>query len=173
MLRDVTYLKTDGIRCSGYFEDSEKLLVVAMKSPIALEILVHEFGHLTQYLDNCKPWKNLGDSLDNTFSWLSGKSVSNIEKHIDAVKLMELDNERRSVQIIKKFNLKIDIKLYIKKANSYIYFYNMIKKTRRWSSPNNSPYNNKNILAIMPDKFQKTYKTTPKKIQTVFEQENI
>ena len=173
MLRDVTYLKTDGIRCSGYFEDSEKLLVVAMRSSIALEILVHEFGHLTQYIDNCKPWKNLGNSLDNTFNWLSGKKVSNIEKHIDAVKLMELDNEIRSVDIIKKFKLEIDIKYYIKKANSYIYFYNRIKKTRRWSSPSNSPYKNSKLLAVMPDKFQKTYKTTPKKIQRVFEKENI
>jgi DNA polymerase-1 len=58
-------------------------------------------------------------------------------------------------------------------TNSYIYFYNRIKKTRRWSSPSNSPYKNSKLLAVMPDKFQKTYKTTPKKIQRVFEKENI
>lgn len=174
VLREVSYLRLDGnVKCSGYFDDDKKVLAVAMKSSLALEILVHEFGHLTQYLENCEPWKNLGNSLDKTFDWLAGKNVRQINNSIDKARDMELDNEKRSVQIIKDFNLNIDIDWYIKRANSYVYFYNWMKTTRRWSSPNNSPYKNKRLLQVMPKTFQKSYRTIPKRIEKVFREENI
>jgi len=173
-LRDVNYLKLSGnIKCSGYFDDSQKQLAVAMKSPIALEILVHEFGHLTQYVDNCPTWKNLGDSLDKLDSWLTGKNIKNPDMHINAVRQLELDNEKRAVDIIKSFGLKIDIPKYIAKANSYIYFYNWLKVSRKWSSPSNSPYKNKVLLEVMPKTFQKSYKTIPKNIAKIFKEQNI
>ncbi len=173
-MREVGYLKLDGnIKCSGYFDDEGGMLVVAMKSPLALEILVHEFGHLTQYVDNCKPWRNLGNSLDKMTDWLQGKDIRNTDKYINAARDMELDNEKRSVQIIKDFGLDIDIDSYIKRANSYVYFYNWMKTTRRWSSPNNSPYKNKALLEVMPKTFQKSYRTIPKRIAKVFKQEQI
>jgi hypothetical protein len=173
-LREVSYLKLSGnIKCSGYFDDQRRMLAVAMKSPLALEILVHEFGHLTQYIDNCKPWRDLGNSLDKMTDWLQGKNVRNSDKHIDITKNMELDNEKRSVQIIKDFSLNVDIESYIKRANSYIYFYNWMKTTRRWSTPKNSPYKNQRLLQVMPKTFQKSYKTIPKHIAKVFKEENI
>lgn len=174
ILREVKYLRLDGnIRCSGYFDDEGGNLVVAMKSPLALEILVHEFGHLTQYVDNCKPWRNLGNSLDKMTDWLHGKDIRNSDKYINAARDMELDNEKRSVQIIKDFGLNIDIDSYIKKANSYVYFYNWMKTTRRWSSPTNSPYKNQRLIEVMPKTFQKSYRTIPKRIAKVFKEENI
>lgn len=174
ILREVNYLVLNGnIKCSGYFCDDEKKLVVAMKSPIALEILVHEFGHLTQYVDNCKQWKNLGNSLNKLDDWLSGKNIRNYEKHINAARELELDNEKRAVKIIKEFDLNINIPDYIAKANSYVYFYNWLKTTRKWSSPNNSPYKNKSLIKVMPKTFQKSYKTIPKNIAKVFEEQNI
>jgi len=173
-LRKVSYLRLDAnIKCSGYFDDEGGNLVVAMNSPLALEILVHEFGHLTQYVDNCKPWRDLGNSLDKMTDWLQGQDVRNSSKYIDVARNMELDNEKRSVQIIKDFNLNIDISSYIKRANSYIYFYNWMKTTRRWSTPNNSPYKNQRLLDAMPKTFQKSYKTIPKRIAKVFKEQNI
>ena len=173
-MREVSYLRLSGnIKCSGYFDDEGKMLVVAMKSPLALEILVHEFGHLTQYVDNCKPWKNLGNSLDKMTDWLSGKNIRQYSRYIDLARNMELDNEKRSVQIIKDFGLNIDIESYIRRANSYIYFYNWMKTTRRWSSPTNSPYKNSALLEVMPKTFQKSYRTIPKHIAKVFKQEQI
>jgi len=173
ILKDVKYLKVDGIRCSGYFDDQNKILAVAMKSKNSKEIFVHEFGHVTQFIDNCLPWKNLGQSLEKVTDWLHGKRVHNINRHIDIVKLMELDNEKRSVELIKNFNLDIDVEDYIKRANSYIYFYNRLKKTRKWSHPKNAPYNNKSVFKVMPSYFKKSYKTTPKNVEKIYEAENI
>ena len=173
-LREVSYLKLDGnIKCSGYFDDEGGMLAVAMKSPLALEILVHEFAHLTQYVDNCKSWRNLGNSLDKMTNWLIGKNVRDYERHINVARDLEIDNEKRAVEIIKQFELDIDIKDYIVRANSYIYFYNWMKTTRRWSSPSNSPYKNKALLQVMPKTFQKSYRTIPKHIAKVFKQEQI
>ncbi len=55
---------------------------------------------------------------------------------------MELDNEKRSVAIIKAWDLPIDVKTYTQKANAYIQFYNWMFFTRRWCTPQNSPYKN-------------------------------
>ena len=174
VLRKVRYLKLEGgIRCSGYFDDVDGVIAVAAKSPIALEILVHEFGHLTQFLDNCKYWKNLGDSLEKMTDWLLGKEVEDYDQHINVARDLELDNEKRSVRIIKDFGLNIDINMYIKRANSYVYFYNWMKQTRRWSSPTNSPYKNQRIIEAMPSTFQKSYKTIPKKLMQIYKEENI
>ena len=174
ILRNVKYLKLDGnVKCSGYFDDAGKRLVVATRSPLALEILVHEYGHLTQYIDNCAPWKNLGNSLDKLMNWLDGKNVRNIDKHIAASREMELDNEKRSVEIIKQFNLDINIDQYIAKANCYIYFYNWLKYSRKWSTPANSPYKNKRLIDAMPTKFQRSYNIIPKRVEKIFKQENI
>lgn len=174
VLREVSYLKLDGnIKCSGYFDDEGGTLAVAMKSPLALEILVHEFAHLTQYVDNCKAWRNLGDSLDKMTNWLIGKNIKDYERHINVARDLEIDNEKRAVKIIKQFGLDIDMRDYIMRANSYIYFYNWLKTTRRWSTPSNSPYKNKALLEVMPKTFQKSYRTIPKRIAKVFKEQAI
>jgi hypothetical protein len=48
-----------------------------------------------------------------------------------------------------------------------------MRKTRRWCSPNNPPYRNKNIVAAMPTTFRGKYDKLPKRFEKLFEQENI
>jgi hypothetical protein len=101
------------------------------------------------------------------------RSVPNIKKHLAVSRELELDNEKRSVRIIKKFGLDVDIDSYIKKANAYIYFYNRLLATRKWATPNNSPYGNQKIIEKMPRYFKADYSITPKRIEKVFIQENL
>jgi hypothetical protein len=105
--------------------------------------------------------------------WLNGVDNSNIDNHIALARDLELDNEKRSVKIIKKFNLPIDIKEYTKRANAYVQFYNYMMITRRWSDPKNSPYTNKKIIEAMPDRFNMDYTVLPKKLLKVFIEEKI
>lgn len=177
-LRPVKYLKLSGnIRCSGYFDETNKVLACAMKKRDWLSILVHEYGHLTQWLDNCDSWKKAIklDSVNKIDEWLLGKRIKNHELHIDVVKELELDNEKRSVKIIKKFGLdnRIDVKDYVKKANAYVLFYNYIKKTRRWSNPKNSPYGNKHVISVMSDRFSMNYDKMSKRVESAFVKANI
>ena len=137
-LRNVTYLKLGGnIKCSGYFDDTtdeKPALVVAMKTKHWLEILVHEYCHLTQWAEGIGLWETAGESLAVMEEWLGGKDVPDIDYHLGQARDLELDNEKRSVDLIRRWGLDIDVDQYIRKANAYIQFYNYMGKTRRWSN---------------------------------------
>jgi hypothetical protein len=177
-LRPVKYLKLSGnIKCSGYFDETGKVLACATNKKDWLQILVHEYAHLTQWVDDCNIWKKVSkfDSVNKMDLWLNGKSVKNYERHIDLVKELELDNEKRSVKIIKQFGLdsSIDTADYTRKANAYVQFYNYIKTTRKWSDPKNTPYNNKTVINAMPKVFRMNYKKMSKRVELAFSKSKI
>ncbi len=145
-LRNTKYLKLDAKnRCAGFFDETVPLLACAMNRPDALEILVHEFAHFTQWAEQCDAWTNAfnGGAYNKFNDMLEGKKVYNLKYHLGLCRDLELDNEKRSVTLIKKFKLPIDKKMYIKKANTYIYFYNWMVISKRWCKSSNSPYKNK------------------------------
>ena len=47
---------------------------------------------------------------------------------------MERDCEKRALKIIQEFDLKIDQKLYAKRANLYIYTHFLMEKTRKYGT---------------------------------------
>lgn len=173
-LKRTTYiLATKSIRCSGYFDEVSRELVVAKKNPKWLEILVHEFAHLTQWVDNCKEWRNLGDSIQKVDGWLEGKKVKYVKKALARVRDLELDNEKRSIRIIKDWGLPIDIKAYTQKANAYVQYYNWLYYTRRWCSIKNSPTKNPKVYKQMPTIFRMDYEDMSEKYYRIFEQEGV
>jgi len=173
-LKNVTYVKLSGnIKCSGYFDSEVPELVVAMNRKDWIEILVHEYCHLTQWVEQIPLWNKSATSLGKIDIWLSGGEVKSINRHLGVARDLELDNEKRSVALIKEWGLKVDVEHYIQKANAYVQFYNYMGITRRWSKPGNSPYSNENLINEMPDKFNMNYKKMSKKVEKVFKQENI
>jgi len=166
-------LTDDNDRCSGYFD--EEHLVVAMNRPDALQILVHEYCHLTQWVEQCDTWiasvKN--ESHDKLYRWLAGEEVKDIKKAINICRDLELDNEKRAIKMIKRFNLPIDIDIYIKKANAYVQYYNYLLISRKWCSPKNSPYKNNRLVELMSSKFNMNYNKLTKKLLKAFTEENI
>ena len=172
------YVKlTDGVKCGGYFDDSSKppILAFAKGRPDYLELLVHEYCHMTQWLDKLPLWDEAESALTLMWSWLGGEDWkdADVEKSIDIAKRLELDNEKRSVEMIKRFNLPIDTALYTKKANAYVLFYNHLKDTRRWSKPENTPYSNERVLAAMSDKFDMDYDHLSQRLANLFINEDI
>ena len=163
----------DSSRCSGYFDGST--LAVAMKRPDSIQTLVHEYSHLTQWAEKLPLWEKCEDedSHNKVEEWLVGENVHNIEKYMGLCRDLELDNEKRSVKLIKQFNLKINIDEYIKRANAYVQFYNYMLYSRKWCKPSNSPYRNKRLLNAMPNKFSMDYKRLSKKVLRIFEEEGI
>jgi len=173
-LRKSGYVKMDGnVRCSGWFDEENKELVVAINRPDWIEILAHEYSHLTQWVEQIKVWKQAEKSLGIVWEWLDGENHRNIAKHISVARDLELDNEKRSVNVIKTFQLNVNIDEYIRKANAYVIFYNWMRKTRRWSKPNNSPYKNQRLKAAMSTKFNMKYKELTPKIEKIFKEEDI
>ena len=99
--------------------------------------------------------------------------MRNIKKWIGWARDLELDNEKRSVKLIKKFNLNVNIDSYIKRANAYVQFYNYLMISRKWCATTNIPYKNNRLLKVMPAKFNMDYNKLSKKVLRVFEEENI
>jgi hypothetical protein len=171
-LRKGKYVKIDpNIKCSGFFD--EKSLVTAMKNPNAFGVLAHEYCHLTQWVDKIPLWKKADKALTKVDEWLGGKPVRNIKKYLAIARDLELDNEKRTVKLLKKFGFDDMIEDYTRKANAYVHFYNYMLFTRKWSNPNNSPYNNKKVLSVMSSKFNMKYSEMTQKVKKVFESEGI
>jgi hypothetical protein len=143
-------------------------LVVATNRVDWLAILTHEFSHFTQWIDQCKEWRTSGTSLNNIDDWLGGKEVANIKRSLNKCSDLELDNEKRSVAIIKAWNLPIDTKLYTQKANAYVAFYSYMYFTRRWCTPKISPYSTPTIYKHFPTTFNMNHKKLSKKYIDVF-----
>lgn len=174
IIRHVKYVKLSGnIQCGGWFDEEGKELVCASNRPDFLQILVHEFSHLTQWIEQCDPWVNANTSLGLVDEWLGGKEIRNISKHLGVSRDLELDNEKRAVKHIKKFKLSINIDDYIRRANAYVQFYNWLYYTRRWATNKNSPYKNKRVIATMPKTFHMNYQKMSKKVEKVFREEKI
>ena len=176
-LRKVKYLRLSGnIKCSGYFDDTtdkKPCLVVSMNRQDWIEILVHEYCHLTQWAEGIGLWETAGESLAVMEEWLGGTEVPDIKTHLANARDLELDNEKRSVELIRRWGLNVDIDHYIRKANAYIQFYNYMGKTRRWSNPQNAPYGNPNVVKEMPNTFRMNYKRMSKRIEKIYVNENI
>jgi len=175
-IRNTSYVWVDGIRASGFFDGEAPELRMAGNNPHALKILVHEFGHLTQWLDKSSVWYK--GVLDHTKldSWLLGDQVHHINEIIDEVAEVEHDNELRAVQLIKKFRLPIGVREYIREANSYLYFYQHLKNTRRWARPNNRPYMNTAVVSVCPSKIYPSYDEYVRRfptVRSVYEEQDI
>jgi hypothetical protein len=176
-IKDVKYVKlSPTIRCSGYFDDAdEPILAASMGKEDGLAILVHEYCHLTQWQDGFPLWKKAARAIPVIDEWLEGKykRPETLDRAFDISIGLELDNERRSVKIIKKWGLSIDTADYVKRANAYLQFYNWLRKTRKWSKPGNQPYNNKRLVEAMPATFRMDYSKLSKKYETIYREENI
>ena len=175
-LKDVKYLKpTPSIRCTGYFDDENRTLQVAMKQRDSFEVLVHEYCHLTQWIDKVPVYTKANKYLLAVDKWIEGTDLQDsvIDAAIQGCVDLELDNEKRSLKLIDVYGLSIDKELYVKKANAYLYFYHWMRKTRKWSAPKNLPYRNKRINDAMPTTFKGKYDKLPKKFEKLFSQESI
>lgn len=168
---------SDNIKCSGYFDEEARVLAVAMKHPDALGILVHEFCHMMQYLDftrgKFRRWNAATVALGKIDTWLSGKPVTNLKRAIGYSRDLELDNEKRTVAMIQKWDLPVDVDDYIKKANAYILFYNWMHETRRWTTPPNTPYSNPKVYESMSNKFNMKYTTLSRDVRRAFEKSGL
>lgn len=159
-------------KCRGFFDDELRQMKVAMGNDLWLETMAHEYCHMTQWAEKSPTWVASFEHKSYV-AWqrhINGKAVD-IDFHFDIIRDLELDNEKRTVSLIKKLNLPIDVRHYTKMANSYIMFYNFMKTTGRWC--NKAPYQSKAILDAMPDKFSLDYSKMSKKLQNLYTLEGI
>lgn len=175
----VSYQGSEHMQVSGYFNDvPELVLACAIGKPVEewIEIAVHESCHMDQWLDKDELWSNIRkDGVDcdkNMDDWLGGKefSVEEYTHFVRTMQLVEIDCEIRSVKKIQTLGLSINIDNYIKKANSYLFFYTVILQTKKWCEK--PPYSVPEIVNAMPGYFLpvKEYLSISDEILKLYEQ---
>ena len=75
---------------------------------------------------------------------------------------LEHDCERRTLAMIKDYDLPIDGEKYARMAASYVMFYEYVKKHRKWYKIGKEPYRNEKLLKVMPANLPKRLTMTPK-----------
>jgi predicted aminopeptidase len=154
---NVTYPGTSGIQVSGYFDDKiEPTLACAIGKPEAdwYEILVHESCHMDQWHEQSETWNNCfanGIDCDKGMDeWLSGKEfhIDEYTHYIRTMQAVEIDCEKRTARKILDLNLNIDLTQYIKKANTYLFYYSVLLETKKWCDV--APYKIPEIVEQMP-----------------------
>lgn len=156
----VSYPGSTAFMVSGYFDDKiGPTLACAIGKPERdwYEILVHESCHMDQWVQKDPLWLNIDsngiDSDKGMDEWLGGKqfSVDEYTHFIRTMQAVEIDCEKRSVKKILDLNLDIDTPSYIKRANSYLFFYSIMLETHKWCDV--APYNVPEIVNMMPSHF--------------------
>jgi hypothetical protein len=137
---------------SGWFDGNRKELVCAYKSPNGFETLIHEYNHFLQWKNRPDFWKKC-DGFNNLFlAWKEGYycdiTKNKLTRAFNKAIELERDCELNSVKCIKKYELDVDLKNYIKEANSYLFSYHFVKNHRDW--PKSSIYT-KQIISEMPE----------------------
>jgi len=146
-----------GWRALGYFCDRKKLIKVARGRKDWLDILVHEYAHFRQWIEQPAGVYNAdADASRIVDQYLHrGRKTSPglLRKAFARVMAFERDAEMRAVEIAKKWNLPIDISLYARHANLYIYSHHLMRDTGRWRAKRN-PYKSYKIVQLMPTTFK-------------------
>jgi hypothetical protein len=175
------------LECNGYWDHDTMVLAAAMKQPEDnfIRLLAHEYGHFRQWKEKREPYwitfghpkaKECGEkSLEDVFfKWLENRrelDKETIKFSCDVSRDLELDCERVTVELIKKYNLPIDLEDYCRRANAYVYFYNILPETRKWYVIGKEPYNIPEILELMPTNLDGDYTTTPEEVAELMKKE--
>jgi hypothetical protein len=145
-------------KCSGLFymdANDNPILKIAKGGSEEEEwfgILLHEYCHFLQWRDDSKIWNNFCDH-DVTYSEIIIKPEK-YKKELQALMELEINCEKRAVNIIKSNNL-FNHKEYVQCANAILYKYAFLHKYHKWPD-NNKKYHR--IKEHCPNKILKSYK---------------
>ena len=159
----------DDMEVNGYFCNEEMVLKSSTSTEKWFETLAHEYCHMLQFLDNYEPFMQYSSVSDGFWGVLEGKEIDIKSK--DIIQLVEYDCERRVLELVDELDLPIDKKEYAKRANAYVYFYDVIARCGKWYDIGNEPYNNKAIIKQMPDTLDNNYKNVSEDILIMIEKE--
>ena len=168
----------DGAKVNGFLSDDARMLAVATGKPKSkwFSTFLHESCHMDQSIEQAQVWKDLTidgqDATDLVFMWLNHTVELNrrqLNKYTYRSAMVELDCERRSAKKIVKYGFDIDVKEYTQRANAYVYFYLVMRRTRKWYTIGKEPYNVKSVWSEMPDDFDNNYTRLPAKYAKLYE----
>jgi hypothetical protein len=167
LIKPSEHIDCDGEKVGGYFDCEPVIPVLTVaknrKDGQWLGVLMHEYCHLTQWIESCDAWRLTIKYDGSIFEWVQGKRIANLVPTIKAVQAMEADNERRTLRLIKELDAPIDVADYAKRANAYIHFHNVLGDLRKWYKAPSALYVPE-ILEHCNTTIDDDFSKTPKKL---------
>lgn len=151
--------------CSGFFDDKLRLIRVATSRPLEiwLGVLVHELCHFRQFKEQAPctlnytiKGKAADEYIDAWFDYKEELSNEDLLILFGLVKDIELDCEKRSVDLISQYKLPIDVSFYTQMANAYVLSHNLMLRKREFIKRLSKVPEVRNL----PDYFLSDYSTT-------------
>lgn len=158
--RGKTVLFNDSVKSNGYFTDGndgeghQPRLAIA-NGPNKLDVLIHEYCHMQQYLEQSPEWVALIDN-GQIWEWLGGEdgfTEQELDESFKASYNIELDCERRSIAQHREWQTGLNEAEYIQKANAYTMFYIFMRENRLWYKSGKEPYALREVWSKMPSTF--------------------
>lgn len=147
----------DGVPVSGYFDEENLKLAVAIGDSDWVGTFAHEASHMDQFLEGSEYWT---DDLTEAYEVLmlatgSPHKVSKEEfkEALNKIVVLEADCERRTIEKIKQYNLPVDLEDYTRKANAYLYWHTSMLYYRKWYARGKSP-TKVGVTSTMPTTLQ-------------------
>lgn len=148
--------KTESL--AGLWDEETLTITVATYNDDWLTTLAHEYSHFCQWKNNEFSSDEVNDAFADFDEWIDGKlelSDERLKEAITVIQDCELDCEKKTLDLIKKYNLFDKPELYIKKSNAYVLSYEIIKLTRK--NIHHSGHGSSKILKLMPKTFIEKY----------------
>jgi hypothetical protein len=155
------FVNNGGHRVSGIFDENNKFLRVGGKHHSWLSILVHEYAHFiqwkTQAIEFTDMFINGVDCNQIVDMWINGCDEfrpTTVKRAFIKVRRLERNCEMLALNIIRRYELPINRKRFVRQANCHIYYYHMMEMTRkRWIK--DSMFESVAISRLMPVTFRK------------------
>lgn len=151
----ITNPEKDSVILGGFSDYHRTLEITESSDDMVLSVLVHEYCHMLQWLENDPVYIAKYRNLDPTTvvdNWLNGRhySAKTLDACFSLLKRLEYDCDVRAVEQIKIWNLPIDCDFYTQCAIGYSYYHDYLRHTRKQGK--NVPYESDEVLQrIMPD----------------------
>ena len=145
------------IDCNGFFDNTPELTfqcAVGKPEEEWFPIFIHEYCHYRQWKEKepCYFKMKEVDAEGRLDRWIGGEEhlMDFVYRYADLTKANEYNCEERVVVILEAHpELDIDKIKYIKQANSYVWFYDIIPQVRQWYGT--APYEVEEIYSKLPE----------------------
>lgn len=155
------YIADGDSKYSGIFDPSTREIVVATGKPFKkwMTILIHEWCHAQQFIDNSEWFMKKVSSISKFFEALENGCVDKVKTSIvkDCIDL-EVDCEKMVYEYLKKHEVNTELDTYIQRANAYVMVYWYIHRVYgKWVGGRLATYSNKSCWSKFPNKFLRSY----------------
>lgn len=146
---------------SGVWDEEDMSISVAILNDDWVKVLAHEYSHFCQFKDCEFATDEENAAFNDIDEWLENKidlTEEEVNNKIKIIQDCELDCEKRTVELIKKYNLdkEKNIPKYIQRSNAYVLSYEVLKIKRKWFDC--SAHGRRAIVSKMPKEFVADYK---------------